>query len=341
MEIHFTCLHCGNPVAVDESAVGLEVDCPHCNEPLVVPDSEGGVADPDNADFQEFASGSGPAPPMFDEADFEILESCVSSDGAEVEIIQYKSLNGASNIIAAKNLFYAERSNMRLKMVRIRLNNHHVRVEPGALYFMKGRLQMKASTGGGVLKAVSRKMLSGESFFVNQIHGVGEIYLEPTFGHFLLRELSEEDEAQIVDRGMFYAGTAGLDVSAQSQKNISSAIFGGEGFFQTKIKGSGVAVLYSPVPRNEIQELELRGDKLWVDGNFALARTEGVAFRVEKSSKGWLSTSVSGEGLLQSFEGVGKVWIAPTQGIYQRLSTSGGLSALSRLMNSSGTDADD
>jgi uncharacterized protein (AIM24 family)/DNA-directed RNA polymerase subunit RPC12/RpoP len=340
MEINFTCLHCSNPVEIDDSAAGMEVECPHCEEPLIVPEA-GAAANPDAADFLEFAASSEPLPPMFDDADFEILESCVSSDGAVVEIIQYKTLNGAANIVAAKNLFYAERSNMRLKMVRIRMNKHHVRVEPGALYFMKGHLQMKASTGGGVFKAVSRKMLSGESFFVNQIHGVGEIYLEPTFGHFLLKEISEADEALIVDRGMFYAGTAGLDITAQSQKNISSALFGGEGFFQTKIKGSGVAVLYSPVPRNEIQELELRGDKLWVDGNFALARTEGVIFRVEKSSKGWLSTAVSGEGLLQSFEGVGKVWIAPTQGIYQRLSTSGGLSTLSRMMNSSGTDTDD
>lgn len=340
MEIRFTCLHCSNAVEIDDSAVGLEVDCPHCSEPLIVPEAEGGEGNPDAADFQEFASSSGPLPPVFADSEFDVLESCVSSDGAEVEIIQYKSLTGAANIVAAKNLFYAERSNMRLKMVRIRLNNHHVRVEPGALYFMKGHLQMKASTGGGVFKAVSRKMLSGESFFVNEIHGVGEIYLEPTFGHFLLREINDSEEALIVDRGLFYAGTAGLDIAAQSQKNISSALFGGEGFFQTKIKGNGVAVLYSPVPRNEIQEVELRGDKLWVDGNFALARTEGVTFRVEKSSKGWLSTAVSGEGLLQSFEGIGKVWIAPTQGIYQRLSTTGGLLSLSRLLNSSGTDTE-
>ena len=175
---------------------------------------------------------------------------------------------------------------------------------------------------------------------MNEIHGVGEIYLEPTFGHFLLREIAEQDEAIIVDKGLFYAGTGGLDISAQVQKNISSGLFGGEGYFQTRIHGRGVAVLYSPVPEPEVKEVELRGDKLWVDGNFALARTEGIEFRVEKSSKGWLSTAVAGEGLLQSFQGVGKVWIAPTQGIYQRLSTQGGLAALSRLLDSSGTDVE-
>ena len=74
-------------------------------------------------------------------------------------------------------------------MVRITLNNSHARVEPGALYYMKGKLEMKASTGGGILKGLSRKLLSGETFFVNEIHGTGEIYLEPTFGHFLLHDL--------------------------------------------------------------------------------------------------------------------------------------------------------
>jgi uncharacterized protein (AIM24 family) len=66
---------------------------------------------------------------------------------------------------------------MRLKMIRITLNN--ARLEPGALYFMKGHLEIKASSGGGIMKGLSRKMLSGETFFVNEIHGAGE----PSFGH--------------------------------------------------------------------------------------------------------------------------------------------------------------
>jgi len=339
MEINFTCLHCGNAVAVDESAVGMEVDCPHCAEPLVVPQPDVPSDDQEAADYGSYAADASNLAPLLEDEQLEVIDSRTSPDGATVEIVQYPQLSGASNVAAARNLYYAERSGMRLKMVRIRLKNQHVRVEPGALYFMKGHLQMKASTGGGVFKAVSRK-LSNERFFVSEIHGVGEIYLEPTFGHFLLRDVTEQDEAIVVDKGLFYAGTGGLDISAQGQKNISSAMFGGEGYFQTRIHGQGVAVLYSPVPASEVKEVELRGDKLWVDGNFALARTEGIQFRVEKSSKNWIATSVSGEGLLQSFEGVGRVWIAPTQGIYQRLSTAGGLSALSRLLDASNTETD-
>ena len=60
--------------------------------------------------------------------------------------------------------------------MRITLENSHARLESGAIYFMKGQLELKVSTGGGLMKGLSRKMLSGEMFFVNEIQGTGEIY---------------------------------------------------------------------------------------------------------------------------------------------------------------------
>lgn len=259
---------------------------------------------------------------------FEIVDSQQAADGTRVEVLQFTKLQGSADLRTAESLYFATQSGMRLKMVRIILKNSHVRAEPGALYYMKGKLEMKASTGGGILKGISRKLLSGETFFVNEIHGTGEIYLEPTFGHFLLHRIEQAEKALIVDKGLFYAGTSGLDISSVLQKNISAALYGGEGLYQTRIQGSGIAVLYSPVPSTEINKISLNGEKLWVDGNFALARTEGIVFRAEKSSKSWIATSVSGEGLLQTFEGTGTVWIAPTQGIYEMLAGPRGINAL-------------
>ena len=80
---------------------------------------------------------------------------------------------------------------------------------------------------------------------------------------------------------MFFAGTSGLDIGAAIQKNISAGLFGGEGLFQTKVTGEGIAILFSPVPVEEIQEVELKNEKLSVDGNFALMRTDGVSFKAE------------------------------------------------------------
>ena len=267
----------------------------------------------------------------------EVLTSEETED-AVVEILQYPTLRGSSDTRSAENLFFASQAGMRLKMVRITLKNSNIRSEPGALYYMKGNLQIKASTGGGLLKGLARKMTSGESLLVNEIHGTGQIYLEPTYGHFFLHRV--EGAPIIVDKGMFYAGTSSLNISATMQKNISSGLLGGEGWWQTKISGAGIAVLFSPVPAEEVEKIQLNGDKLSVDGNFALMRTEGVEFRAEKSSKSWVATSVSGEGMLQTFSGKGTVWLAPTQGVYDKMATPEGLRELAMPPGTMGTVTD-
>lgn len=256
---------------------------------------------------------------------YDVLDEKVTA-GARFRILQQKQLLGSSDVRSAEQLFFVSSAGMRLKMVEITMNKGKIRSEPGALYFMEGSLEMKASTGGGVMRGLARAAMSGESMFVNEIHGSGKIILEPTFGHFLLVEL--DDDEIIVDKSLFYAGSGSLDISAAAQRNISSAIAGGEGLFQTRIKGTGCAVLFSPVPQSEIQMFDLDNSKLSVDGNFAILRTGTIEFKVEKSSKSWLATSVSGEGLLQTFSGTGQVWIAPTQGVYEKLATPNGLADL-------------
>lgn len=263
-----------------------------------------------------------------DTQELQVLDRVDAGEGAVVEIVQFPLLGGSADVRTARNLYYANQSGMHLKMIRIHLDDSHVRVEPGALYYMKGSLEIKAGTGGGLLKGLARKMVSNETFFVPEIHGSGEIYLEPTFGHFFLHRIEAKERGVIVDRGLFYAGTAGLDISATSQKNVSASLFGGEGLFQTHIAGTGIAVLYSPVPKNEIQHFTLRNEKMSVDGNFALMRSDTVDFSVERSG-GLLASATSGEGLLQTFSGTGYVWLAPTQGIYEKLASDVGLRELS------------
>ncbi len=265
---------------------------------------------------------------MLNTEEMEVLERAETDDGSIVEVMQYRKLKGSADIRTAESLYYASQGGMHLKMVRIRLNESAARVERGSLYFMKGNLEMRASTGGGLIKGLTRKMVSGESFFVNEIRGTGDVYLEPTFGHFFLHRVDEREGGTIVDKSLFYAGTSGLDIAVGRQRTISATLFGKETYFQTKISGTGVAVLYSPVPRDELLRVELNDEKLFVDGNFMLMRSEKLSYRVEKSSKSLLATSVSSEGWLQTFEGTGFVWLAPTMQVYDKLATQEGLLAL-------------
>ncbi len=211
---------------------------------------------------------------------------------------------------------------MSLKQVKITLNGGAVTVEPGALYFHKGNIGCDGNVGGlgGIAKGILKKTLTNETVFNPLYKGVGEVFLEPSFSHFLIVTL--ENGSIIVDKGIFFCAEAGLEVSVASQKNISAALFGGEGWFQTKISGTGVCVLESPVPTSEILKYSLNNEKLQVDGNFALLRSESVKFSVTSSSKGITGKLTSGEGLLQTFEGTGSVWLAPTQAVYRAISSN-------------------
>jgi uncharacterized protein (AIM24 family) len=266
---------------------------------------------------------------------FDLVESEVIP-GAVFEVVQYKTLKGSDDLDVAEKVFFANQANIHLKMLRVTLDKSELLIEPGALYFMKGNLQLESGVQGGIAKGLMRKFLTGETLFQSKIKGTGEIYLEPGFGHYLLFNI--DDDALIFDKGAFHCGSAGLEVSAKIQQNVSSALFGGEGFFQTQVKGSGVVVLNSPVPIAELLSYDLAaGEKLSVDGNFAFVRTASVSFHAEKSGKSLFQSVTSGEGLLQTFTGPGMVWIAPTQGVYDKMKLQQGLANLSHAPGSMGT----
>lgn len=252
------------------------------------------------------------------EPNFTVIEQAAGKDNS-VQVLQYNTLDGSDDFATARTLFYAKQVGMHLKQVKILLNNGSVVLEAGALHFMKGNISSEAKAGGlsGLAKKLASSMLTNETTFKPQYQGTGEIYLEPTFGHFAVIQLNNEEV--ITERGMFCASEASIEVGVAMQKNISSALLGGEGFFQTKLSGTGWCVLVSPVPSSEIVRYQLNNEKLSVDGNFVLLRKGNIDFRVEKSSKSVLSSMRSGEGLLQTFSGTGEVWLAPTQSIYERI----------------------
>jgi len=271
---------------------------------------------------------------MSDNELFQVINS-ETVGGVRLEILQFPMLKGADDMITAERLFFASEAGIFLKQIRAVLDKGEILIEPGALHYMRGALQLHAGAQS-VSRGLMRKFLTGETLFQSTIKGSGEVYLDPSFGHFLLFQV--EDDTLIVDKGAFYCASEGLSVSAVAQRNISSALFGGEGFFQTQIKGSGIAVLVSPVPMDELVCYELgKGEKLFVDGNFAFMRTGSITFRAEKSAKSLFRTLASGEGLLQTFEGPGIVWIAPTQGVYEEIKQLG-IAGLKEPTGSMGTE---
>jgi uncharacterized protein (AIM24 family) len=174
-------------------------------------------------------------------------------------------------------------------------------------------------------------VVTGETAVKPRYAGVGQIFLEPTFGQMVVAKLDNEE--MVIADGMFYAVESTVAVQTTSMASLSTGLFGGQGFFQTSLQGTGWVVLALPVPEHEILRYTLTGphDELKVDGAFGLLRRGNVTFSVEKSTKTWVGSAVSGEGLLQTFRGTGEVWVAPTMAVYENLRLGG-------LHAASGTD---
>ncbi|WP_283747707.1 AIM24 family protein [Bacillus thuringiensis] len=250
---------------------------------------------------------------------YKVLE-VEETEQMKIEILEVPQLKGARDVDNAMKLYFAKEAHVTFKQIRITLKNGSVKTEAGALYMLKGNIECEVKNGGvtGLLKNVMKGTVTSESAVKPVYRGVGEIYLEPTLKHYAIMQLNNEEV--IVDKGMFCCSTANIAVEPTSQKNISSAVFGGEGFFQTSLKGTGLVVLELPVPRSEIIEYYLDNEKAQIDGNFAILRSGDIRFSVEKSAKSLTGTMLSGEGLLQTFSGSGVLWVAPTAPFYDSLS---------------------
>ena len=244
---------------------------------------------------------------------------------SKFQILEYENLDGATDVETAFGLNIIRQSGIKLKQIRIILEDSSVKLEPGSLSYMKGNIEVKNKSGGliGFGKKIISSKLTGETAFKPTYSGTGEIFLEPSFGHFALIEL--EDDEIIVSDNMFYACEEDIDVNAAMQKNISSTFFGNEGLYQTRIEGNGIVALKVPVPESEIFKCILINDTLKVDGNFAILRTGNIEFSVEKSSKSIIGTAINGEGLVNVYRGTGEVWLVPTKNIYKELKMSGAI----------------
>lgn len=256
---------------------------------------------------------------------------------SKFQILEYNNLDGATDVETAFGLNIIKESGIKLKQVRIILDDSSVKLEPGVLSYMKGNIEIKNKVGGvlGLGKKIISSKLTGETVFKPTYSGHGEIFLEPSFGHFALLEL--EDDEIIVDDGLFYACEEGIDVGASIQRNISSTLLGNEGLYQTRIEGSGIVVLEVPVPESEIFKCILINDTLKVDGNFAILRTGNIDYSVEKSSKSIMGSVVNGEGLVNVYRGSGEVWLVPTKGVYKDLKVKG-LSEMSKSQRDRNTE---
>lgn len=236
--------------------------------------------------------------------------SLIDSKG-DIKVFEYKkdlSVNPENAMVA----YFASEMNVRKRQVLIELKGNAYTISAGAMQWTSGSVSMAADVkgiGDFLGKAISSKVTK-ESAIKPKYQGNGLLMLEPTYKHILLEEVSEWN-GLVLDDGLFLACDSNIKQKVVARTNLSSAVLGKEGLFNLCLQGQGIAVLESPVPRDELIEIILENDEIRIDGNFAIAWSNSLEFRVEKSSKSLVGSAVSGEGFVNVYRGTGKILMAP------------------------------
>ncbi len=181
--------------------------------------------------------------------------------------------------------------------------------DAGAMMAMTPNLTLQSSMKGGVLGALSRKLLRGETFFYLTIkaeNGDGETLLAPaTLGGVEMLNLAGVE--YFLQKGSFLAAEDTVQLSTKTQ-NLTQGLFSGEGFFITRVAGVGTLVLNT---FGALMKFDLAPGQEYVVDNYHLVAWEATtSYEIKKaSSAGWISSLMSGEGFVCRFKGPGTVYV--------------------------------
>ncbi|MDT8717539.1 AIM24 family protein [Clostridium sp. 19966] len=245
---------------------------------------------------------------LYENKNIEIVET-----KGDVKVLEYKK-DLSVDVSRAVAAYFSSQMNVRKRQVLIELKNSAFTISAGAMQWTAGNVTMAADVkgiGDFFGKALSSKVTK-ESAIKPKYQGKGLLMLEPTYKHILLEEVSDWNGI-VLDDGLFLACESKVQQKVVARTNLSSAVMGKEGLFNLCLRGSGIAVLESPVPRNELIEFVLEEDEVRIDGNYAIAWSQSLDFKVEKSSKSLIGSAVSGEGFVNVYRGTGRILMAPVQ----------------------------
>ena len=181
-----------------------------------------------------------------------------------------------------------------------------IQAESGAMVSMTTNLDIDTGMKGGVLGAITRKVLGGETLFANTFTargGPGEITLAPSLpGDITTLTLS--GQTLYIQSGSFLAGAPALELDVKW--GGARTFFGSEGLFLLRASGRGPVVLCS---YGAIHKVPLDGRAPYIcDTGHVVAFTDGLSFDVRRVG-GWKSTLLSGEGLVCEFRGSGDLYL--------------------------------
>lgn len=216
---------------------------------------------------------------------------------------------------SAQTSYFCAEMGVRKRQVAASLNGNAIIIQSGAMQWFAGNVTAATDVkgAGDFMKKMLTSKVTGETAVKPKYFGTGLLVMEPTYRHILLEDIGQWGGSLVIDDGLFLACNDSVQLSVVARSNLSSAVLGGEGMFNTCLRGQGVAVLESPVPREELIVVDLENDILKIDGNYAIAWTAGLQFTVERTTKTLVGSAASGEGLVNVYRGTGRVLMAPVR----------------------------
>jgi len=180
-----------------------------------------------------------------------------------------------------------------------------VTAEAGAYVLHKGNVEIKTHTGGGLLKALTRAMLAGESIFVNTFiaRGSAELWFAPGVPGDIVYVPLHGQELIIQDTSyLAHHGNVSLGVAWRGFKGL----FAEGSLVWFKVEGTGGVWINS---YGAVEKLELApGEKMTVDNFHFVAMDSTVSWRVRKFG-GIKSFIFGGEGIVIEITGPGRVYV--------------------------------
>ena len=211
----------------------------------------------------------------------------------EVEIKNRGAYGSALVKISGDEEFFSEAGKMYRASDNVKFETT-TRSEEGAGFF-------------GKLKKGMKSVLAGESFFMSSYTSVdgkeAEVGIAPT----MPGEVHRVDVGAtnwICAGGSFLAAGGGVKVDTKYQ-GIIKGMFSKEGLFYLKTSGNGPLIVSA---YGRITEIEAK-DGVSIDNGHIVAFTEGLEYTVSKAAKGWMNSMLSGEGLVLTFKGSGKILV--------------------------------
>ncbi len=197
-----------------------------------------------------------------------------------------------------------------LPTLEVRLNSgESVYTESGGMAWMKGNIEMKTDTKGGLMKGLGRA-LSGESLFMSTYtsheEGALIVFAPEAPGKILDINLAA-GQSLICQKDAFMCAQDGVELKMHFKKKLGAGLFGGEGFILEQITGPGYAFLEIP---GEVREYVLAaGESMKIDPGHIAAFEPTVQYDISMV-KGLKNMFFGGEGLfLATLTGPGKIWL--------------------------------